>query len=90
MGGIHRLCCILVEAFYLFKVADDCMLVIMMLLKGLLCNYLVNLLIFEDVRDAAVRIVSAELRRLNTGLIDLFGRIDRYRALVALTGIPES
>ena len=90
MGGIHRLCCILVETFNFFKVADDRMLVIMVLLQGLLCNYLVNLLIFEDVRYAAICVVSAELWRLDTRLIDLFGRVNRYRALVALASIPES
>ena len=90
MGGIYRLCCILVESFDFFKIADDRMLVIMVLLQSLLCNYLVNLLIFEDVRYAAIRVVSAELWRLDTGLIDLFGRVDRYRAFVALSSIPES
>ena len=90
MGGIHRLCCILVETFYLFKVANDRLMMIMVLLQGLLCNYLVNLLIFEDVRYAAICVVSAELWRLNTGLVDLFGRVDRYRALVALSSISES
>ena len=65
------------------------MMVLDVVLQGLLCNYLVNFLIFEDIWDASIHVVSTELRRLTACLINLIRCVHRDRALVALPNFAK-
>ena len=64
------------------------MMVLNVVLQGLLCNNLVNLLVFENVWDASIRVMGTQLRRLTSWLLYLV-RVHRDRALVTLPNLAK-